>query len=227
MIILRGYKSVVFWLIFMSLWIIGCDTCCKEKKVDETEKKVNTSKNNGEENKINNLGKLNEEEIQSNKIKNEQRIQELYLNENNKKNEGYEKNGNENNEENEEYENSEKNDSDKVNENNINIFNNTILKNSIGDINGNINSQCTWTRFKITITTYGKDSKIDLGIRDLEIRDIVNEEYIQDSNAGDSDVDFIVEKTGGNANNNNINEENIINNKIKYLINKIHFSELH
>ena len=46
MIILRKYKSVVFWLIFMSLWIIGCDTCCKDDD-DETEKDDNTSWNNG------------------------------------------------------------------------------------------------------------------------------------------------------------------------------------
>ena len=46
MIILRGYKSVVFWLIFVSLWIIGCDTCCKEEEGDETEKKGNTNVDN-------------------------------------------------------------------------------------------------------------------------------------------------------------------------------------
>ena len=38
MIILRGYKSVVFWLIFVSLWIVGCDTCCKEKEGNISEK---------------------------------------------------------------------------------------------------------------------------------------------------------------------------------------------
>ena len=46
MIILREYKSVIFWLIFMSLWIIGCDTCCNDDDDDETKKKGNTSKNN-------------------------------------------------------------------------------------------------------------------------------------------------------------------------------------
>ena len=42
MIILRGYKPVVFWLIFMSLWIIGCLPECNE---DETKEKVNTKEN--------------------------------------------------------------------------------------------------------------------------------------------------------------------------------------
>ena len=34
---LREYKSVVFWLIFVSLWIVGCDTCCKEDYANEIE----------------------------------------------------------------------------------------------------------------------------------------------------------------------------------------------
>ena len=43
MVILREYRSVVFWLIFVSLWIIGCDTCCGDDDDDETEKDKNTS----------------------------------------------------------------------------------------------------------------------------------------------------------------------------------------
>ena len=43
MIILREYKSVIFWLIFMSLWIIGCLPKCNE---DETKEKVNTNVDN-------------------------------------------------------------------------------------------------------------------------------------------------------------------------------------
>ena len=31
MIILREYKSVVFWLIFISLWIVGSCPCCNEE----------------------------------------------------------------------------------------------------------------------------------------------------------------------------------------------------
>ena len=42
MIILRKYKSVVFWLMFVSLWIIGCLPKCNE---DETKEKVNTNEN--------------------------------------------------------------------------------------------------------------------------------------------------------------------------------------
>ena len=33
MIILRKYKSVVFWLIFMSLWIVGSCPCCNEEDI--------------------------------------------------------------------------------------------------------------------------------------------------------------------------------------------------
>ena len=31
MIILRGYKSVMFWLLFASLWIVGLCPCCNEE----------------------------------------------------------------------------------------------------------------------------------------------------------------------------------------------------
>ena len=46
MSILREYKSVVFWLIFMSLWIIGCDPRCNDEDEDEIKKKEKTSGNN-------------------------------------------------------------------------------------------------------------------------------------------------------------------------------------
>ena len=46
MIILQRYKSVVFWLIFVSLWIIGCWPCCNDGKKDGTTGDVNKGKNN-------------------------------------------------------------------------------------------------------------------------------------------------------------------------------------
>ena len=44
MIMLREYKSVVFWLIFVSLWIIGCFPCCKEEDEDGIIVQENTRK---------------------------------------------------------------------------------------------------------------------------------------------------------------------------------------
>ena len=38
MIMLRKYKSVVFWLIFVSLWIIGCDPRCNDEDENEIKK---------------------------------------------------------------------------------------------------------------------------------------------------------------------------------------------
>ena len=68
MIILRKYKSVVFWLIFVSLWIIGLCPCCNEKKKDEIKETENTSDNNVLNNinynngNINNYLELNQEQ---------------------------------------------------------------------------------------------------------------------------------------------------------------------
>ena len=41
---LREYKSVVFWLIFVSLWIIGCYPCCSEENEDGIIVQENTRK---------------------------------------------------------------------------------------------------------------------------------------------------------------------------------------
>ncbi len=57
---LREYKSVVFWLIFVSLWIVGSFPCCNEKKEneDKTKKDKSISKNNKASN-FNNYNKYN------------------------------------------------------------------------------------------------------------------------------------------------------------------------
>ena len=46
MIILREYKSVVFWLIFVSLWIVGFDLSCNKEKNNKIKEKENTSDDN-------------------------------------------------------------------------------------------------------------------------------------------------------------------------------------
>ena len=46
MSILREYKSVVFWLIFVSLWIIGFDLSCNKEKNNKIKENGNTSGNN-------------------------------------------------------------------------------------------------------------------------------------------------------------------------------------
>ena len=51
MIMLRKYKSVVFWLIFVSLWIIGCDPRCNDEDEDEI-KKIGKRGNNNKPNII-------------------------------------------------------------------------------------------------------------------------------------------------------------------------------
>ena len=50
---LRKYKSVVFWLIFVSLWIIGCDPRCNDEEEDDGIIKENRDTN------VNNEGKNN------------------------------------------------------------------------------------------------------------------------------------------------------------------------
>ena len=53
MILLRKYKSVVFWLLFVSLWIIGCDPRCNDEDEDDGIIKENMDTN------VNNVGKNN------------------------------------------------------------------------------------------------------------------------------------------------------------------------
>ena len=65
MIMLRGYKSVVFWLIFVSLWIIGCFPCCTDGEKDVIEEGLNKDKNNV---LINDNNRINENYIRSNNI---------------------------------------------------------------------------------------------------------------------------------------------------------------
>ena len=63
MIMLRGYKSVVFWLIFVSLWIIGCDPRCNDEDEDEIIKENENNKKNEEdetkENRDTNVNNVN------------------------------------------------------------------------------------------------------------------------------------------------------------------------
>ena len=55
MIMLRGYKPVVFWLLFVSLWIIGCCPRCNDEDEDDGIIKENrdTNVNNEKKNNLN------------------------------------------------------------------------------------------------------------------------------------------------------------------------------
>ena len=55
MILLRKYKSVVFWLLFVSLWIIGCCPRCNDEDEDDGIIKENrdTNVNNEKKNNLN------------------------------------------------------------------------------------------------------------------------------------------------------------------------------
>jgi len=67
MILLRKYKSVVFWLLFVSLWIIGCCPRCNDEDEDDGIIKENRDTNVKNEEKNNLI--IKEEEIQLKKNK--------------------------------------------------------------------------------------------------------------------------------------------------------------
>ena len=70
---MREYKSVVFQLIFVSLWVVGCCPCCNEEKDDGIIKENrDTNVNNEGKNNLN----FEEEEIQLKEIKEEKKQEE-------------------------------------------------------------------------------------------------------------------------------------------------------
>ena len=84
MIILRECKSVVFWLMFVSLWIIGCCPCCNEETNDEIEENGIRSKGN-EPNSHNNKNGIGVPKIIKNILPNQDTniIKEQNINSNN------------------------------------------------------------------------------------------------------------------------------------------------
>ena len=60
MVILREYKSVVFWLMFVSLWIIGCLPKCNDEEAHEIKETENTNENK-QPNEINQKKQNNKE----------------------------------------------------------------------------------------------------------------------------------------------------------------------
>ncbi len=84
MIILREYKSVVFWLTFVSLWIIGFLPCCNEKKEEEIKENGNTSENSKKNNSDSELNNSNYNNDNNNKYQllpsNAGYYQNMYIN---------------------------------------------------------------------------------------------------------------------------------------------------
>ena len=211
MILLRKYKSGVFWLIFVSLWIIGCDPRCNDEDEDEIIKENENNENNEED------GTKKEEKIRK---ENEERIKREEEEERIKREEEEEDGTkeNENNEKNEEDGTKEKENNI---ENNYNENNNSIINNHSEihneDINDDIKSQGTWTIFKIIITPSENVQNID----NLKIEDIVSKEYI---NNDDNEPKALLlnekqaQKIGINNNENDKNDNKDNNENTYYVL---------